>query len=634
MCSIQWRAARGTVFLLLSVAGAAALAQASAPMLEPVVVTAARLQQPGEEALPALTVISRADIERSQATDLLELLARQPGVQFARSGGPGSQASLFVRGAASSQTLVLVDGVRINTPLTGAAVLGGLQLDAVERVEIVRGNLSSLYGSEAVGGVVQIFTRRGRSTGASLAAEAGSGDLRSGSAAASYVEPGLRVDASAAVRRSDPFSAIDPSRVVPAPPFVLGANPDVDGDRSSNGSLRVQTQVGERALLGGSAWARRNETDFDDPGEGPQATQRESSRASVGQLYAQTAWTEAWTTRLTLAQSRDRSRNRSSVPASFNNGEFDARNRQATLANEVALSTAVAASLGLEYLSQRGGSTAYDPAFAGTLTAFERRAVSAWFGTVGRQGPQSVQVNARYDDYSDVGSAWTGLVAYGYTWAPAWRASVQVSSAFRAPSFNELHFPGFGNPALQPEKARSAEAGLRYAGGAAGGRFEAGIALFRTITRNQIVFDPAAGVPNNIGEAIADGVEISATGAIDAWRFSANATLLRADDRSTGQRLPRRAPYTVNATAYYEAGWGNAGVEVGGVGYRPDFDISTFARVQLAPYTLVRVVGTYRLDRQWSVNARIENLFDRGYELVDGYNTPGRGAFVGVAWRM
>lgn len=622
-------AARGLAPVLFAASGAVVGAQPAGTTLDPVVVTAARIAQEGADALPAVTVISREQIEQAGATDLVELLARQPGVGIARSGGPGAQASLFVRGAASNQTLVLIDGVRLNTSLAGAAVLGGLQLDAVERIEIVRGNLSSLYGSEAIGGVVQIFTRRAEKSGAALTAEAGAGDLRAGTAAAAYVTPALRIDASVAARRSAPFSAIDPSRVVVSPPFVLGVNPDLDADRARNGALRIEGRPGEATSLGASLWARRNDTDFDDPGEGPLATQREASRASVGQVYAQTKWREAWTARLTLAEARDRSRNRSSVPASFNNGEFDARNQQATLASEVAVSPAVTATLGLESLSQRGASTAYDPSFTGALTSFKRRANSAWFGTVGRVQAQSVQVNARYDDYSDAGSAWTGLVAYGYRLSPAWRTSVQVSRAFRAPSFNELYFPGFGNPALRPETARSAEAGLRYGGGT----LNAGVSLFRTVTRDLIVFDPSLGVPNNIGEAIAEGIEFSGAGAFGAWRVGGNATLLRADDRATGQRLPRRAPYALNATVSYDAGWGSAGVEAGRVAYRPDFDINTFARTRLAPYTLVRLFGTLRLGAQWSATVRIENALDRGYELVDGYNTPGRSAFLGVAWR-
>jgi len=188
--------------------------RAQTAALEPVVVTGSRSEQRLDEALAPMTLITRDDLDRMQPTDLAELLARQPGLQFVRSGGPGSQASVFARGAGSSQLLVLIDGMRLNTVTGGFAAVGGINVDAIDRIEIVRGNLSSLYGSEAIGGVVQIFTRgSGAPRELSATAEVGSGSTASGSLSATQTFDRTRLSATAAARRSAPFSAIDTAQV-------------------------------------------------------------------------------------------------------------------------------------------------------------------------------------------------------------------------------------------------------------------------------------------------------------------------------------------------------------------------------------------------------------------------------------
>lgn len=621
------RRAFASASLSLFVFGAAS-AQVQPQQLETVVVTAARTEQRLRDALPSVTVIQRSEIEQRQATDLVELLARHAGIEFARAGGPGAQASLFVRGANSSQVLVLVDGVRLNTAVGGAAALGGITLDAVERVEIVRGNLSSLYGSEAIGGVVQIFTRGGARTGAALDAEAGGGRTRAASASASWVDAGTRLSATLGARRSRPFSAIDTAQVIPGP-FAPGANPDLDGNRNRSAALRASGSLGA-AEVGASAWTSRGDTDFDSTSDGPTATHVERSELTAWQAYLRGALGHRWSARLSAGESRDESRNTASDPFSFNNGEFRARNRQLAWQNDVAVAESVTASLALEYLDQRGASTAYDPTFASVLTAFERRVASGWFGVNAAAGAQRVQVNVRHDDYSDVGAATTGLVAYGYSLTPALRATLQVSTAFRAPSFNDLHYPFFGNADLRPEKARSVEAGLRYAAG--GTQLRA--ALYRTRTRDLIVFSTASSRAENIARARSEGLELAAATVWRGVRLDANASLSRPVDADTGERLLRRAPYTLNAGAYRDFGAWTLGAEVGRVGARYDSDINTFARTRLAPYTLARATAAWRLTSAVKLKLRIENLTDANYETVDGYNTQRRAAFAGVEIRL
>ena len=611
---------------------------AQAP-LDAVVVTAARSAQRAADVLPSTTVLARADIERAQTPSLVELLSRQVGVEFARSGGPGAQASLFIRGANSAQTLVLVDGVRINTSTGGAAVLGGIALDTVERIEIVRGNLSSLYGSEAIGGVVQIFTQGARTTGAQAAIETGADETRALSASGRYVQGGTRIAASAARRRSEPFSAIDTARVI-ASPFAPGANPDIDGNDNRSGALSAGHRWDSGWELEGSAWTSRNDTDFDSTADGPTAVHKEEARSDVYRVALAAPLSAAWLARLSAGEARERSDNRVSDPFSFNNGSFDARNRQVTLANEVRVAEDVLAVVGLESLRQRGASTSYDPNFTNQLTEFERRVKSAWFGLTGatpaqpgvndKSGRHRVQLSVRHDDYSDVGTATTGLASYRYDFASYWSLGAQASTAFRAPSFNDLHFPFFGNPQLRPEESTSGELALGYTRE----QLQLRAAAYRTRARDLIVFDTASSMAQNVARATLDGIELAARQVVGLWRVDANASFTRPVDDATGERLLRRAARVFNLGVDRDFGRWSAGAGLSYNGARFDSDINTFARTELPAYTLLRLYGAWRVTDHITLTARLENVTDEHYELVSGYNTPRRGGFVGVQARL
>lgn len=604
--------------------------QPPAQALQPVVVTAARAEQSVADVLAPVTLITREDIERTQSRSLPELLARQPGLQFTRAGGPGAATSIWARGAGSSQVLVLLDGVRLNMPLTGAPVLGGINLDTIERIEIVRGNMSSLYGSEAIGGVIQLFSRGGTANQASVLVEAGSGDSASATGSVTHNFGSTRVAATLAAARAKPFSSIDAAQVQVAPPFVLGANPEDDGNTNRSGTLHLRHGFGERTEVGLRAWVQHNETDFDAIEDGPTASHREDSDGSSWNAHLRHALSEVWTVGASAGEARDDSENRSSVPFSFYNGTFEARNRQAQLQADARLAETVTASFGFDYLNQRGASTSYDTSFSNQLTSFSRNVHSYWFGVTGRGERQSVQINVRNDDYSDVGNTTTWLVAYGYQLAPAWRATAQASSAFRAPSFNDLYFPFFSNPALKPEESRSYELGLRYADGP----LSASLSVFDTRTDDLIQFSPATQQPENIARAKVTGVELTVGWRRDGWRADVNATYLDTENRDTGERLLRRAPLTLNAALYYDAGRWSLGGEVGHTDRRSDGDLNTFVIKDLAAYTLVRLAASYSVTRQLRLKLRAENVFDEDYELLDGYNTWGRAVFGAIEWRM
>lgn len=623
----------GAAFVLPLCISAGAQAQ-STSALDPVVITGTRTEQRLADTLPQMTLLTRADIDRAQAFDLLDLLATLGGVEVARSGGFGAQSSLFLRGTNSSQTLVLVDGIRLNTAVGGAAALGGISLDNIERIEIARGNLSSLYGSEAIGGVIQIFTRGGGAPSASARVEAGAGHTRAASVAANtrwtLTDLGAtELAVAGGTRSAKPYSAIDTSRVVVGP-FAPGANPDLDQNRNRNGSLRFKQGLGTGNELGASIWTSRNDTDFDSTSDGPGATHRERSRQSVWEVNGKAAVTERWSVRLRGGEARDNSRNDISDPASFSNGEFRARNRQVALENAFAVMPATEAQLGIEQLQQHGASTSYDTAFTSQLVSFDRRVRAVWAGATAQPGPHRVQLNVRHDDYSDVGGATTGLAAYGYQLTQGLRIGAQYSTAFRAPSFNDLYFPFFGNPALKPERARSVEVNARYTSGDTVLR----VAVYRTRTSDLIVFDAATSQAQNVARARIDGGEIALAAVLLDWRVDLSADVSRPTDAATGQRLLRRAPWRATLAANRDLGAFEIGGAVSHVAARYDSDINTFARARLDPYTLVRLHAAYKVTPHVRLTLRIENVTDERYELVSGYNTQRRGAFAGVEARL
>ena len=616
---------------------------AAAARLDPVVVTASRNAQRLSDALPATTVITRADIEDSHAPDLATLLRGQAGIDIAQSGGLGSQASLFVRGANSNQVLVLIDGLRVNAVGSGAASIAHLMVEQIDRVEIVRGNVSSLYGSEAIGGVIQVFTRGGARTADAgsdrptigFSAGAGGDRTRLASVDAAHAfgasDARTRVGLTASYRSARGFSAIDADR-------VSSANPDDDGYRNASLSAHVAQQFGAHEV-GVRSFESHGHLDFDDAidyrffdptYDGRVQTHAERTRLTSAALYGKFRPTPDWTLDLQAGQTRDLSVNTSSYPSSFLTGSSTSTDRQYRAGNTLVVS-GHAATFALEHLDQTGFSTSYGNGIDGA--DFSRKVDSAMAGYAGPLLLPAVlnefQFNARHDRYSDFGGATTGLAAYGLKFAPGWKAIVQASSAFKAPSFNELYFPFFGNPALKPERARSIEAGLQYAAGASFVR----ASLFRTRTRDLIVFDPLLSLANNVDRARVTGFELSARTMVDGWNISANLTLQRPLDEVTGERLLRRADRNLGLAVGKTFGRWRITADLQAAGSRFDSDINTFARTQLAGYSVANFGVRYEFLRGTMLGLAVTNAFDKRYTLVDGFNTAGRVANVSLSAR-
>jgi vitamin B12 transporter len=582
---------------------------------DPVVVTASRTEQRIREAIPHTTVLTRQDLRDSQAVDLPTLLRREAGIEISQSGGLGGNASLFTRGGRSAQTLVLIDGVRVEDAGFGTTAIQHLMLDDIDRIEIARGNVSSLYGSGAIGGVVQVFTRRGSGAPAPYG-EATAGSRDTTKLVAGYggeTSSQTRFNVSALRLDTRGFSAIDP-RLAPL------ANPDDDGYRNESVSASLAQRLGTGHEIGVRVLRTRAKIDYDDSFTGPTSVQTADQDLGMAQLYWDAQLLERWKSRITAAEGTD-------YRTDFLDGAFafrsNTRSRQLIWNNDVSLAQAHGVSFSLERLEQEMDNS--------TFGQKKRDANSARLGYLGRLGAHSLQANVRNDKYSDFGNADTYFLGYGLDLTDAWRLTASTSTAFRAPTFQDLF--GFGgNPQLRPERTRTNELGVQWASGASRVR----VVGFHTDYQDAITFDNVTFTAQNIRKAKVSGVETSYSGRIAGIDLRAALTLqdpVEQEPDDIERAAIRRAKAFGSISAFRNFGRWRLGGELLASGERPDFNIATFEPVQLAGYTVVNLLARYEFNKNLYFSARLENAFDEEYQLVHGFNTAPRGFFISVGWQ-
>ncbi len=575
-------------------------AAAAASDLDTVVVTANRYAVPADSVLASVTVLDRAAIEASQARDIIDLLGRQAGVDIARTGGPGQASTVFLRGGNSGHALVLVDGIRVNAATSGVLDFAHLPLAQVERIEIVRGPRAALWGSDAIGGVIQIFTRD--PSKAFFEAHAGS-YVRSGLGGGGGISRGeSAVGVAAGVESLRGFSATTPG--------TYGYDPDPDGYDNRNLSLRGHTRVGSQ-LLEASGLLTNADVDFD---QGRTAALNRVFGLRLSGPLAGARWSHA----LVLGHSSE------DLDTPAFDSRFGSARDSIDWIHSIALDPRNDLNVGLNWSRETGYS---DEGFQGFDQA---RRNAALFGSWrGRFGAHLLELSARHDDNSQFAGATTTNAGWGWQFAPAWRLRASWGQGFRAPNFNELYYPGFfglfaGNPALRPERSTSTELGLDWRASASA---NLGLSLYRTRVRDLIAFEGADFSATNIGRAAVDGAELDGRYAHGALTLSANATWQHARDLDSNAPLLRRARRKANVSADWR--FGNdavVGVDLTTVSARPDFG------APLAGYGRLDLRASAPLAAGWRLEARLENLGDRDYRLVQGYATAGRSGTLALRW--
>jgi len=603
-----------------SAATASATAPSSAPAdagtLEPIVVTAQRGPQPLPEAIPQTTRFSAQDIADSSATDLPGLLAQAPGAQIVTNGPPGSNATLFLRGGSATQSLVLIDGVRVDSVSLGQAQIGQIPLSEVDHVEVVNGDVSALYGSGAMGGVVQVFTKEGGNHPPRFDFSLGYGSYHTQTQQAGVngaLDKDGKTTFSFNVSRSkdDGFSAIDPA-------LAPGANPGADGYLNETVSAMVRHRFDDRWDAGVRYFQSNGKDSFDNAFGVPTDVNYLYSKVRMASVFANGKLTGWWTAHMTAALGDDRAIDKTN---GVYNNRFDTDNRQFTWQNDFKLAAQQKLQLGYERLDQSLDSDSF--------AAPDRHVNTVFAGYTARFGANQIQANVRRDQYSDFGGANTYYLGYGFDFTEHWKATASYSSAFRAPSFDDLYFPGSGNPSIRPERSHSIEAALQYASDELG---VLRLTAFQTRYTDLINYIPTQGglfyIAQNVGRAKVQGLEGSWRGHVGKTDVRAALTLQNPVDEDAGTDLPRRARRFASFSANHSIGGWRVGGEWIVSGQRND------SGSNLGGFGLLNLSARYNITKAWYVSAHIDNLFDKNYELAYTYNTPRRSAFVTIGWQQ
>ncbi|RPE75821.1 TonB-dependent vitamin B12 receptor [Vulcaniibacterium tengchongense] len=579
--------------------------------LDQVVVTATRTAISADDALTPVEVIDRAQIERSQARSLPDLLRGRAGISLSNQGGQGKLTTLFLRGAESDHVLVLVDGIRIGSPTSGLAALQDLPIEAIDRLEIVRGPRASLYGSEAIGGVIQVFTRRDRGGFAPrVRLDGGShGTLGYGVGFGGGNGRGW-FGADFQHARTDGINACDgfydPATFEGAGCFIApGSQPDRDGYEKDALSLRGGIDFDEHWSLEGHALRNEGDNGFD----GDFYDRAETVQQVIG---GKLRWRPSSRVDLHLTAGRN-------VDASDNFRDrdfidyFSTDRDSATLQGDFGLAANQLLSVGLDWLRDRvDATTAYDET--------ERDNQAAFVQYQGRFGAHALEASVRRDDNEQFGGHTTGSAAWGLSFGGGWRLRAGYGSAFKAPTFNELYYPFFSNPNLRPEESDTWELGLAWQGEALAVNLDA----FETEVEDLIAYDAALGMPNNVDRARMRGAELGVDARWGGWTLAGALSWLDTENRSgpyRGNDLARRARHGARFDLDRAFGRFRLGVTAAGEGSRYD-DVANLHR--LGGYGTVDLRAEYALTPALTVQARVANVFDRDYETAWFYNQPGR----------
>jgi vitamin B12 transporter len=576
-----------------------------------IIVTASALPEQVDQTPAAATVITRQQIEQRQARDVADVLREVPGVAIARTGAPGKSTTIFIRGGSSKQALVLWNGVEMNNPFFSGYNLGQLSVAGVEKVEIVRGPFSALYGSEAVSGVVNVLTTPAASF-TSVDLEGGENGLLNAAASGAYTAQNWSVHGGAEHRQDDGFAANDDF-----------------GSTTFNAGATVLLRDG----LSLGILARHNRYDLGIPftpnasSDAFVASPDRREEGSESQLIVPVRFDRArFGYELRLSETR-RSEDFQDVNGPFGPelSETDARSQgaRATARAATAFGTITA---GGEYehavVDHTSNFSRVDDRDRDSRSFFleDRLSLSA--------GSASVEIAAglRHDHYDTFGSELSPRLAAAWV-RNGHKLRAGYGEGFRAPAIGELYSPFFGNAALDPERSRSIEAGYEHFGI----RGSLSATFFRSEYENLIAFGPNFTF-ENIAEASAHGLELAAARRFDALSLGATYTWLHSEDKATGDDLPRRPEHSGSLAIGYDLAPFSAQLIIAHQGQRLDVtDLAPFGLVTNDAYTTADLALHYHRGPA-APYLKIENLTDEQYEEVFGYPSARRRLIIGLRW--
>ena len=568
-----------------------------------VVVTATRTPQPITETLAPVTLITAADIERLQPEDMFDVLNRVPGINMRRNGGIGATTSLFLRGTSTDQTLVLVDGVRINSATSGTTALEHLDPEQVARIEVVRGSHSSLYGADAIGGVIQIFTKRGEEGfHPEVRVSAGTDALQEYQVSLAGGNDKVLYRISGNHRQTDGFDRRNDG--------------DDDAYRNTSSSAFLSWDMNDKISTEFSYQLSRGESEFDGTGS-PFTKFRVESLSNKTKFDV----TENLKVISTIARSTDLSDSRNDVSQGF--GAIKTRRDSYGLQSDYQLGENQLFTLGAETYNDRvGGDTAY---------AESSRKNRAFYGQYQLSlGQFDLLAGWRKDDNEFFETANTRNLSLGYAINDNVKAIYSYSTGFKAPSFNDLYYPGFGNPNLKAEHSKSRE--LTFKGNWEPGSLE--LSFFRTRFKDLIefAFDPMAGfLPFNVGEARIKGFDVVAATELSGYAISSSYTWMDPDDTSGAQDslLRRRARRLLKLDVDKRFGQFSAGISLSAQSESPENSTT-----ELPGFATVDLRMGYKVDKNLTLRLKVSNALDKDYQTINTYDEDGVNAVFSATYRL
>ena len=561
-------------------------------------ITAVR-EAPAEAPAMPETVITRDEIERSQARSLQELLAGRAGLNVINQGGPGKLSNVSIWGQSASRTAVFVDGVRVGSVSAGQTYLEHVPLAHVERIEIVRGPRSGQWGADAGGGVIQVFTRQGEADGTRVSGGIGAGSRgqREADARIGGRQGAFDYSLGVAHRKTDGFDA------------QSGEFTDPDRDGYENDSVQGQAgyRFGNGGHVRGQFLASSAEVEFDGFYQESEIEQR-----TLG-LSASTGRIGSWQLRARAGRHID---DQDSVDEFGGTSRFDTQRDTLFLANDFFLAASTSVTVGADQT--------YDKLSSTTDYEENARRNQALFAQVNSQLGEKLDIQGalRRDFNEQFGTANTGSLDLAYALTEEWTLNAGHGTSFTAPSFNLLYYPfGFGNPDLEPERTRTTRAGVSWSNGAA----SVDLAGFRSRVRGFIT--PGEN-PENIERSEIRGAELGGSLHLEQWTAALTLTYLSTEDEESGDRLPRQPRWSGRVDVDRHLGAFSLGTTLHG---RSNSEGGAWAEDNEGFVTADLRAG-WRINADWRLEGRVENIFDRDYQVVHGYNQAPRGVFVSLRY--
>lgn len=575
---------------------------------EPIIVTATRTSQTVESTLASVSVITRADIEELQPVGLSELLQSVPGVKVSNTGGLGQPSALFIRGAESDHVLVLIDGVRTGSATLGTTSFQYIDPEQIERIEIVRGPRSSLYGSDAIGGVVQIFTRKSFGSEKFAAKIVGGTD--------DYSKLGLRFSNkqngnkfTVAVNHEKTSGYNVCSGSLSAGCFTI--ENDRDGYENTTAQLYFDTTSIEGNNLSISLMSSNGKTEYD----GSYSNESDFS-LSVASAILDFSLSNKMDSKITLGISQD---NSDSLKDSVFVDRFDTEKVSLGWQNDIFITSQNLLTIGLDALDDQVSSTT-------SYSVNSRTNLGIYAQFLGSLGSADVQAAVRLDDNEQFGDTVTGDLSFGSYIDSGGRWVLQYGTAFKAPTFNELYYPGFGNSNLEPEESATLEASYRHEFD----NWSIASTIFSTDVENLIAYDATTFAPGNVDAAKISGLEMEIHLEINSWEIDSTLTLLSTEQDGgsyDGNKLPRRPGELIEVRLRKKMNRSEFGASILASGSTYD---NLANSIVLNSYQVIGLNASYLVTPKLKLIAKASNLLDEDYENAAYYNQPGQEFFFGL----